>query len=199
MIFNELTTTQIVRVLGWVKWFAGGFCIGVLLKFLILDANAQEPGAATLNWKAPIQNTDGTPLVDLAGYKLLYGNTAGGPYDREINVPNPDTTTYVVENLAPGDYYFVSTAYNAAGKESDFSNEALKVIAGLPSLFTVVDGQVFNLVKQKDKFVLLPVGAVPMGTECDPTQSVNGHHVVPNDAVQWLGNVEPIVVVAKCF
>lgn len=171
----------------------------MIASLLAAGAHAQIPGAATLTWTAPIQNTDGTPLTDLAGFKIYYGQGQGGPYPVSVNVTDPAQTVLVVDGLGSGDWFFVSTAYNAAGKESDFSNEALKVIVDSPGPFTVIDGEVFNLVKQKDKFVLLPVGTVPMGTQCDPAQSVNGHHVVPNDAVQWFGNVEPIVVVAKCF
>ncbi len=34
-------------------------------------------GTITLAWDAPTTNTDGTPLTDLAGYKIYYGPTSG--------------------------------------------------------------------------------------------------------------------------
>lgn len=84
-------------------------------------------GSATLSWTAPTQNEDGSPLMDLAGYKFYYG-TATGNYQTAIQIDNPGTTIYVVENLVPATYYFVSTAFNSSGVESAFSNEAVKVV-----------------------------------------------------------------------
>ena len=67
-----------------------------------------------------------------------------------------------------------------------------------PTMLTVQDLTVYNVIKQKDKFVLLAAGTVPAGTQCDPNETVNGRYAVPNDLVTWFGNVEPIVVVADC-
>jgi ABC-type glycerol-3-phosphate transport system substrate-binding protein len=33
--------------------------------------------SATLTWDAPTTNVDGTPLTDLAGYKVYYGTALG--------------------------------------------------------------------------------------------------------------------------
>ena len=84
-------------------------------------------GSVTLSWTPPTRNTDGTPLTDLAGYKIYYG-TGPGTYPNEVPVDNPGLTTFVVENLAPNTYYFVSTSINDADVESDFSNEAVKTV-----------------------------------------------------------------------
>ena len=162
-------------------------------------------GEAQLTWTAPTQNTDGTPLTDLAGFKIYLGTTQGGPYPVSVDIPDPLATSFTVPNLTEGTtYYFVSTAYNSAAtvQESDFSNEVSKLIPfkvpNPPSMLTVQDLTVYNVIKQVDKFVLLAAGTVPAGTPCDPSQVVNGHYVVPNDLVTWFGNVEPIVVVADC-
>jgi hypothetical protein len=88
--------------------------------------------SATLTWTAPTQNTDGTSLTDLAGFKIYYGMTQGGPYDEVVDIPDAGATTHVVQPLASGAWFFVSTAYNAIGTESDFSNEAMKIL-GLES------------------------------------------------------------------
>lgn len=37
----------------------------------------------TLSWTAPVANSDGTPLTDLAGYNVYYG-TATGNYNKNI-------------------------------------------------------------------------------------------------------------------
>jgi hypothetical protein len=65
-------------------------------------------------------------------------------------------------------------------------------------MLTVQNLTAFDIVKQKDKFILLAVGEVPAGTACDPNQTVNGHYGVPSDLVVWFGNVRPPVVVADC-
>ena len=84
-------------------------------------------GSVTLIWQPPTENSDGTPLMNLSGYKIYVG-TDSNSYDlREIHLDNPGLTSYVVENLEPGTYYFVATAINSAGIESPFSREVVKV------------------------------------------------------------------------
>ena len=83
--------------------------------------------STTLSWTAPTQNEDGTPLTDLAGYKIYYGK-ASGSYTDQIRIDNPGITTYVVNNLTPDTYYFAATAFNASGVESRFSGEAVKAV-----------------------------------------------------------------------
>jgi len=34
-------------------------------------------GTALLSWTAPTENSDGSPLTDLAGYKIHYGSSHG--------------------------------------------------------------------------------------------------------------------------
>jgi hypothetical protein len=84
-------------------------------------------GSATLSWQAPTARADGTALTDLAGYRIRYG-TEPGTYPNQVQIANPGLTTYVVTNLPPGTYYFVATAYDAAGRESDFSGVVSKTI-----------------------------------------------------------------------
>lgn len=175
-----------------------------LILSLVFMAEWTHAGEAELTWSAPTQNTDGSPLTDLAGFKLYMGTTPGGPYPVSIDIADPTATTFTVPNLSEGTYYFVSTAYNSADpvQESDFSNEATKTILplvpGPPGSLTVVNLLVWDIVKQDDKFVFLGVGTVPPETPCDPTQTVNGRYAVPNAAVIWFGNVQPPVVVADC-
>jgi len=92
-----------------------------------ITVNQVSLGSATLSWTAPTQNEDGSPLTDLAGFKIYYGTNTGS-YSTSIRIDNPGIATYVVENLTPTTYYFVSTAFNASGVESAFSNEAVKVV-----------------------------------------------------------------------
>ncbi len=84
-------------------------------------------GSATLSWTAPTENEDDSPLTSLAGYNIHYG-THAGRYSNTIYVDNPDITSYTVENLPPGTYYFVVTASNNDGNKSILSNEVSKQI-----------------------------------------------------------------------
>jgi hypothetical protein len=74
----------------------------------------------TINWNPPTENTDGTPLTNLAGYHIHYG-TQPGNYSQTIAVSNPGIATYVVDNLSPGTYYFAVAAVNSDGTESPLS------------------------------------------------------------------------------
>jgi hypothetical protein len=76
----------------------------------------------TLTWTAPDENVDGSPLVDLSGYKIHYG-TQSSNYTQTVTLSNAGLSEYVVENLGAGAYYFVITAYNSAGVESPLSGE----------------------------------------------------------------------------
>ncbi len=92
-----------------------------------VTVQATSLGSATLIWQPPTENEDGTPLTDLAGYKIYWG-TNPGDYPNSVTLNNPGLTTYVVENLSPGTYEFVATAINGSGVESRFSNAASKTV-----------------------------------------------------------------------
>ena len=92
-----------------------------------ITVNAVSNGSVTLNWTPPTENEDGTMLVDLAGYKIYWGTSAGS-YPNSVTINNASISTYVIDNLAPGTYEFVATSFNAAGVESTFSNPATKIV-----------------------------------------------------------------------
>lgn len=74
-----------------------------------------------------MENTDGTALTDLAGYRIYWGQTAGN-YPNSVSINNPGITTYVIENLASGSYTFVATSFNTDGVESGYSAPATKTV-----------------------------------------------------------------------
>lgn len=102
--------------------------IGFLLCFIILfSVTDLFGGTVQLSWYPPATNTDGSPINDLAGYRVYYGTTSGD-YSNYVDVGN--VTTYQIGNLTDGqNYYFAATAYDTSGNESIYSNEINKFIA----------------------------------------------------------------------
>ena len=122
---GKLTGTPSASQVGTYKGIAISVVAGTtklaLPAFSIVVADA-NPSNVTLSWVPPTENADGSALVDLKGYKVHYGS-ASKDYSDTIQVANAGLTTYVVQNLAAGKYYFAVTAYNSAGQESSLSPE----------------------------------------------------------------------------
>ena len=84
-------------------------------------------GSATLSWQAPDTNIDGTALTNLAGYYIHYG-THRGNLDQLIKIGTVGLSTYVIDNLASGTYYFAISSYSTARVESTLSAIVSKTI-----------------------------------------------------------------------
>ena len=77
-------------------------------------------GAVTITWSAPTQNNDGSALVNLAGYRIYYG-TSPSALSASVNIASPGMTSYVIENLSSGTWYFAIKSFNSNNVESDLS------------------------------------------------------------------------------
>jgi hypothetical protein len=95
--------------------------------FSITVQNTTVTGSAVLGITAPTVNTDGTPLTDLAGFRIYYGS-APGSLTQTVNLADPTVTSYTVSNLASGTWYFGATAYATDGAESALSSIGSKTI-----------------------------------------------------------------------
>jgi len=84
-------------------------------------------GTATVSWTAPTTNTDGSALTDLASFRVVYGRSSTD-LSQSASVNNPSVTSYTVNNLATGQWFFAVYARNSAGMESAISNVATKTI-----------------------------------------------------------------------
>lgn len=80
---------------------------------------------AIFAWTAPTTNADGTPLADLAGYKL-YQTLAPGNWG--IGTPIGLVTSHQLANLSDGLWNFGLTAVDTEGRESAMSNVVTKRI-----------------------------------------------------------------------
>ena len=85
-------------------------------------------GTATVSWTAPTQNSNGTALTDLAGFNIYYGSTAGS-LNQKVQVDNAQATSFVVNSLPQGTWYFAVTAYTTQGTESAQSAIGSKTIS----------------------------------------------------------------------
>jgi hypothetical protein len=84
-------------------------------------------GTALISWMPPTQNTDGSALTDLAGYKIYYG-TSSSNYTKIETISNPGLSSFLVDNLGVADWFFVMTVYNSSGIESSYSAEVSTTI-----------------------------------------------------------------------
>jgi chitodextrinase len=93
---------------------AGLACHALSAFALLFSANVSAAPQVSLAWNA-------SSTATVTGYRLYYG-TASGSYGSHTDVGNQ--LSYTVGGLTAGaNYYFAVKAYNAAGTESDYSNE----------------------------------------------------------------------------
>ena len=123
-------------------WRKGSFVGALVLLATVLNAcgggddeaasNNQTPaplptalGSVLVSWTPPLQNTDGSALTNLTGYRIYWGTTSGN-YTKSVTI-GANLSSYVIDQLAPARYYFVATAVSPSG-ESAYSNEASKSV-----------------------------------------------------------------------
>jgi len=110
--------------LPWHRWFLG---LGVALGVVLLVASPGGAGILDASWIAPIANTDGSPLTDLAFYRIYYGtDSAPCPGSSFVQVasstpspPSNEPVTFTLTGLSTGTLYYGSiTAVDTSGNES---------------------------------------------------------------------------------
>jgi hypothetical protein len=92
-----------------------------------ISVNQVSNGSAALTWTPVSQNTNGSVLTDLAGYRVHYGTSPNG-MGTVVVLANPSLTNYLVTNLSSGTWYFGITAYTTTGIESSLSNVGQKTV-----------------------------------------------------------------------
>lgn len=84
-------------------------------------------GTALVSWLPPTQRTDGSPLGNLAGYHLYYGTKADA-LTKTVALNNSGLSSYMVEGLSTGTWYFAVVACDSNGLNSALSAIASKQI-----------------------------------------------------------------------
>jgi hypothetical protein len=93
----------------------------------VTPAPAPVTGFAELTWSAPTLNEDGTPLTNLAGYKVRYGQSVSA-LAQTLNVASPGTTSVRIDGLTAGTWYFTLASYTNTGVESAQTGAVWKTI-----------------------------------------------------------------------
>lgn len=74
-----------------------------------------------------MQNTDGSSLTNLAGYRIHYGQSPTA-LTQTIQIADTGVRAYTVTDLPSGTWHFAVRAYTSAGTESEPSNVVSKVV-----------------------------------------------------------------------
>ncbi len=97
-----------------------------LPEFSITVTDTPE-GSITVSWNLPTRNVDGTPLTDLAGYRIYYGMDSRR-YTERVTIENPSVSRFAINDLIAGTYYLAVTSIDSEGIESDYSSEIVRVV-----------------------------------------------------------------------
>lgn len=95
--------------------------------FSITVVSEAASGVASLRWEVPPSKVDGSPLDDLAGYRILYGQHSDD-LDHSVLIDNANTTSYEFTTLTRGIWYFAVVAVNSGGLEGPPTITASKSI-----------------------------------------------------------------------
>ena len=91
-----------------------------------VEPEPTEPDASrssiSLSITPPSFNDDGSPLIDLAGVRVLYG-VESGSYSGQIETSSSQPAEIVIPDLLAGTYFISAVAFTEAGVESLFADE----------------------------------------------------------------------------
>ena len=114
-------------------------CLLITVLILVGCGVEAEAGSLSIGWTAPTTNADGTPVTDLASYRIYLGTSSpacpGTPF-RTVTAPTAaptagQTVSTVVTGLTAGTTYFSRiTAVDSSGNESACSAAASAVARG---------------------------------------------------------------------
>lgn len=94
---------------------------------ITVSEGSAATGYAKLSWSAPMTNTDGSALTDLAGFRVYYGLIPDALSER-LEIADPAARSILIQGLTSGTWYFSISAYTARGVESARTPPASKTI-----------------------------------------------------------------------
>lgn len=174
-----------------------------LAALLLLASAAAFAGSATVTWTPPTTRTDGSPLTNLAGYRIYHG-TSPTAITTRVDVTSATATSQVLTGLPAGLRYFQMTAVDANGVESARTNAVSTTIVDAPPsapgnvqvTVQVADTNAYKLRQSVDGFAMVAFGTVPVGTVCDTTKAVGEYALIPRATVTPRSKFEPLPLMA---
>jgi hypothetical protein len=126
-------------------------------------------GSLTVKWQPPVQNTDGSTLTDLGGYKIYYGTSASA-LNQTISLANPALTTYSIDALPAGVWFVSMTAYSGKG-ESVRTTPVSKAVAAdpEPTPLVTLGGYGYCATGTDTAPSMTAIGYVAAGLPCGPS------------------------------
>lgn len=104
------------------------FAISALLLHQVATADVVDSGWANVSWASQFTPSVGSPAFgQVAGFVVRYGPMSR-IYTAAVNVRDPTAKGATITGLMPGTWYFVVTAIDYAGNESQPSYEVSKTI-----------------------------------------------------------------------
>src|SRR5690242_11840001 len=170
-------------------------------------------GTANLSWVAPTQNTDGSSLTNLKGYRILYGTSASN-LNLSQSVNSATATSASIAALGAGTWYFAVRAVNSSGAESDNSAVVTRTITAATAAKTVnititasttptwktISTVAYDvLIRNGVRVPGRQVGTVPLGTKCQTHYKV-GADYYKVDAAYVKVTIQPRsnTIIARC-
>jgi len=170
-------------------------------------------GTATIQWAAPTQNTNGTALTDLQGFKIVYGTSASN-LNLSQSVSGATAKSATIAALATGTWYFAVRAVNTSGVESANSAVVSRTISAATAAKTVnitisssssdiwvtTSTSVYDVLMNNGVRVLgRQVGTVPLGTRCQTYYKVGSDYYKVNETkIRVTTQPRSYQMVARC-
>jgi len=128
MLSGTPSSTQTGTYSNIVLSVSDGQASSALPAFAITVApSTPTTGSATVTVTPPTQNSDGSALTNLAGVAIYYGTSASN-LSQSVKLTASGPTSYTINNLATGTWYFGGMAYTSAGTQSAMSSVVSAII-----------------------------------------------------------------------
>jgi hypothetical protein len=173
-------------------------------------------GSSTISWTKPTKNSDDTTLTNLAGYKVVFGNSASA-LNQSKAISDPNATSTTISALASGTWYFAVRSVNSSSVESDNSAVVNKTITSASAAKTVnititggttptpslkvVNRDVYDVVTSStgSRSLGRKVGTIALGKACQASYKVySSHYKVTLSDVTVTRTPRSSNVVARC-
>lgn len=186
--------------------FGATLVLLLVLAYAAYSQTTTPDSSLTVAWLPPTTYVDGTVIPSGTAITYnLYGALKGAPKTAVL-------TGFVglssIQAVTPGNWCYAITSV-VASVESSPTTEICSIMTapsppapsapGQPTVNSVtIATTVYMEVQVANGFSFLPIGTVPLGTPCDPSQRVNDFSVVPASAVTWTGKIQRQAALAAC-